>query len=314
MAKFQIYIFQIIVTSKPASFLYPLLCASFVRQVSCLRSKNSFPFQFPSWLWFGQQKETTALNRKQLIFMKIRGKKRKPFLITKFFHETITLKEEKNTKTNQITKFTSKPNWIQIKIQRNLQGDPSNSLKGPIRSMQPGLMQRMQIYASCSSWTCFSGISQFAQLRWWEAAVNIWRLPDLHRPSCRSSENTAVRKVLSLSMPLSPEKGPDENMEEVASDSYVVDDCLTLGLLEVVIRESWYSTTRWTIFRDWTTSPIVGRWLASGETQAVAIVQTRIKSSLGYLPASFGSARSSRWSLFLRMGRACHNKLDKQSS
>jgi len=49
---------------------------------------------------------------------------------------------------------------------------------------------------------------------------------------------------------------------------------------------------------------MVGRWLASEETHAAAIVQTRTKSSLGYFPPSVGSASSSKWSLSLRMGLA----------
>ncbi|RWW60383.1 hypothetical protein BHE74_00032628 [Ensete ventricosum] len=60
-----------------------------------------------------------------------------------------------------------------------------------------------------------------------------------HLPSCRSSENTAVLEMLSLSKRLRPEKGPDENMEEVASDSKVVDDCLLWGLVDGVGKGSW---------------------------------------------------------------------------
>lgn len=126
-----------------------------------------------------------------------------------------------------------------------------------------------------------------------------------HRPSCRSSENNAVFEMFSLSKALRPEKRLDENIDEVPSDSYVVEDCLILGWVEVVKTESWCSITRCTILRDCTTSPIVGRWFASGETHAAAMVHTRTKSSFGYFPASLGSATSSNLSLSLRIGRAC---------
>lgn len=125
-----------------------------------------------------------------------------------------------------------------------------------------------------------------------------------HLPSWRSSEKTAVREMLSLSKALRPEKGPEENIEDVPSDSKVVDDCLQLGRTLAEVMESWYSVTRCTILSDCTTSPIVGRWLASGATQAAAIVQTRTKSSFGYLPPSFGSASSSSRSLSLSIGLA----------
>ena len=125
-----------------------------------------------------------------------------------------------------------------------------------------------------------------------------------YRPSWRSSEKTAVREMLSLSKTLRPEKGPEENIEDVPSDSKVVDDCRRLGRTLEVVMESWYSVTLCTILRDCTTSPIVGRWLASGATQAAAIVQTRMKSSFGYFPPSLGSASSSSRSLSLRIGLA----------
>jgi len=60
--------------------------------------------------------------------------------------------------------------------------------------------------------------------------------------------------------------------------------------------DSWNSTDRCTILSDCTTSPIVGLWFASGETQAAAIVHTRTKSSFGYWPPSLGSASSSNLS------------------
>jgi len=40
-----------------------------------------------------------------------------------------------------------------------------------------------------------------------------------HRPSWRSSEKTAVLGMVSVSKGLRPEKGPEENMDEVPSDS-----------------------------------------------------------------------------------------------
>lgn len=97
-------------------------------------------------------------------------------------------------------------------------------------------------------------------------------------------------------------------MEDVPSDSNVVDDCLRLGrvALEELNMESWFSTMRCTILSDCTTSPIVGLWLASGATQAAAIVQTRTKSSFGYFPPSLGSASSSSLSLSLRIGLVCN--------
>jgi hypothetical protein len=78
-----------------------------------------------------------------------------------------------------------------------------------------------------------------------------------------------------------------------------------LGRARGVGKDSCNSTERCTILRDCTTSPIVGLWFASGETQAAAIVHTRTKSSLGYWPPSLGSANSSNLSLSRRIGRAC---------
>jgi len=43
--------------------------------------------------------------------------------------------------------------------------------------------------------------------------------PISHRPSWRSSEKTAVLGIVSVSKGLRPEKGPEENMDEVPSDS-----------------------------------------------------------------------------------------------
>jgi hypothetical protein len=40
-----------------------------------------------------------------------------------------------------------------------------------------------------------------------------------HLPSCKSSEKTAVLFTFSLSQKLKPENGPEENIEEVQSDS-----------------------------------------------------------------------------------------------
>jgi hypothetical protein len=92
----------------------------------------------------------------------------------------------------------------------------------------------------------------------------------------------------------------------------VVEDCLTLGRAGGVGMDSWNSE-RWTIFSDCTTSPIVGLWLASGETQAAAIVHTRTKSSFGYWPPSLGSASSSSVSLSRKIGRACVVKIEQIS-
>lgn len=128
-------------------------------------------------------------------------------------------------------------------------------------------------------------------------------------PSWRSSEKRVARGMLSWSNALRPEYGPDENIEDVPSDSKVVDDCFWAARVFVVADVSWYSVTRCTIFSDCTTSPMVGRWFASGATQAAAIVQTRAKSSIGYFPPSFGSASSSRRSVSLRIGLDCITKI-----
>ena len=86
--------------------------------------------------------------------------------------------------------------------------------------------------------------------------------------------------MFSVSKGLRPEKGPDENMDEVPSDSYAV-AVRVLGRAGGVGTDSWNSVERCTILSDCTTSPIVGLWFASGETQAAAIVHTLTKSSFG---------------------------------
>lgn len=126
-----------------------------------------------------------------------------------------------------------------------------------------------------------------------------------------------MRERLSLSIPLKPENGPDEKIDDDPSDSNVVDDGpifrlfgvgWRLELVCVSVNPSlsllwWFSLVRWTIFKDWTTSPMVGLWFASGATQAAAIAHTCTKSSFGYLPPSLGSTSSPNRSLSLRIGR-----------
>lgn len=111
---------------------------------------------------------------------------------------------------------------------------------------------------------------------------------------------------LSLSVKLKLEKGPEKNVDvAVALSSLIVDDGLVLErVMEDNVLGSWISVVRWTILRDCTTSPIVGRWLASGATQAAAIVHTRRQSFSGYFPTILGSTRSSKRSLSRRIGRA----------
>lgn len=100
-----------------------------------------------------------------------------------------------------------------------------------------------------------------------------------------------VLERFSPSRPARPDTGPDENIDDDPSDSKVVEvgrvfcqltvkdlwDTLADVGVSAVWRSSRLSNSlrdRWTSFRDWTTSPIVGLWLASGATQAAAMAAT----------------------------------------
>ncbi len=150
-------------------------------------------------------------------------------------------------------------------------------------------------------------------------------------PSWRSSDIMEVLVRISFSMPITRENGPDENVDDEPSDPKVVKVGLcictvvakdlfeALRDVEVATLPSFspsllmplstsllvpYSCSWHTSLREWTTSPIVGRWLHSGATHAAAMVATWMKSSRGYLLTKEGSASSCSLCLSLNRGRA----------